>query len=48
MKYAVLSRINIQIDGSRTFPNESLEHDSGRTLACAEYGYPKGSPNTNS
>jgi hypothetical protein len=27
---------------------ESLAHDSGRTLLCAEYGYPKGSPNTNS
>jgi hypothetical protein len=33
---------------SRTFPIESLAHDSGRTLVCAEYGYPKGSPNTNS
>jgi hypothetical protein len=29
-------------------PIESLAHDSGRTLVCAEYGYPKGSPNTNS
>jgi hypothetical protein len=27
---------------------ESLAHDSGRTLVCAEYGYPKGSPDTNS
>jgi hypothetical protein len=34
--------------GSRTFPVESREHDSGRTLVRAEYGYPKGSPNTNS
>jgi hypothetical protein len=33
---------------SITFPIESLAHDSGRTLVCAEYGYPKGSPNTNS
>jgi hypothetical protein len=33
---------------SRTFPTESLAHDSGRTLVSAEYGYPKGSPNTNS
>jgi hypothetical protein len=33
---------------SRTFPIESLAHDSGRTLVCAKYGYPKGSPNTNS
>jgi hypothetical protein len=27
---------------------ESLAHDSGRTLVRAEYGYPKGSPDTNS
>jgi hypothetical protein len=27
---------------------ESLAHDSGRTLVCAEYDYLKGSPNTNS
>jgi hypothetical protein len=33
---------------SRTFPIEILAHDSGRTLVRAEYGYPKGSPNTNS
>jgi hypothetical protein len=33
---------------SRPFPIESLVHDSGRTFVCAEYGYPKGSPNTNS
>jgi hypothetical protein len=32
----------------RTFPIESLAHDSGRTLVCAEHGYPMGSPNTNS
>jgi hypothetical protein len=32
---------------TRTFPIESSEHDSGRTLVRAEYGYPKGSPNTN-
>jgi hypothetical protein len=31
-----------------TFPIESLAHDNGRTLVRAEYGYPKGSPNTNS
>jgi hypothetical protein len=24
------------------FPIESLAHDSGRTLVCAEYGYPNG------
>jgi hypothetical protein len=33
---------------SRTFPIESLVHDSGHTLVCAKYGYLKGSPNTNS
>jgi hypothetical protein len=27
---------------------ESFAHDSGRALARAEYGYPKGSPNTSS
>jgi hypothetical protein len=32
---------------SRTLPIESLAHDNGRTLVCGEYGYPKGSPNTN-
>jgi hypothetical protein len=32
----------------RTLPVESFVHDSGRTLVRAEYGYPKGSPNTNS
>jgi hypothetical protein len=32
----------------RTLRIESLAYDSGRTLVCAEYGYPKGSPNTNS
>jgi hypothetical protein len=31
-----------------SFPVEDLAHDSGRTLVRAEYGYPKGSPNTNS
>jgi hypothetical protein len=36
------------ITNSRTFLFESLAHDNGRTLVCAEYGYPKGSPNTNS
>jgi hypothetical protein len=32
----------------RPFPIDSLAHDSGRALVRAEYGYPKGSPNTNS
>jgi hypothetical protein len=31
-----------------TLPIESSAHDSGRTLVRAEYGYLKGSPNTNS
>jgi hypothetical protein len=31
----------------RTFPIESLAHESGRALVRAEYGYPKGSSNTN-
>jgi hypothetical protein len=26
---------------------QCLAHDSGRALVRAEYGYPKGSPNTN-
>jgi hypothetical protein len=33
---------------ARTFPIKSFAHDSERTLVCAKYGYPKGSPNTNS
>jgi hypothetical protein len=39
---------HFQHTNSRTFPIESLAHDSGRTLVLAEYGYPKESPNTNS
>jgi hypothetical protein len=39
---------HFQHRNSITFPIESLEHDSGRTLVCAEYGCPKGSPNINS
>jgi hypothetical protein len=39
---------HFQHRNSRTFPIESLAHDSGRTSVRAEYGYPKGSPNTNS
>jgi hypothetical protein len=39
---------HFQHRNSRTFPIESLAHDSGSTLVCVEYGYPKGSPNTNS
>jgi hypothetical protein len=31
-----------------TFAVEDLSHDSGRALVRVEYGYPKGSPNTNS
>jgi hypothetical protein len=29
-------------------PIESLAHDNGRALVCAEHGYPKGSPDTDS
>jgi hypothetical protein len=32
----------------RTLSIESFSHDSGWTLVHVEYGYPKGSPNTNS
>jgi hypothetical protein len=39
---------HFQQRNSRTFPIESLAHDSGRNLVRAEYGYPKGSPDTNS
>jgi hypothetical protein len=31
-----------------TFPVKDRAHDNGRTSVRAEYGYPKGSPNTNS
>jgi hypothetical protein len=30
---------HFQHKNSRTFPIESIAHDSGRTLVCAEYGY---------
>jgi hypothetical protein len=39
---------HFQHRNSRTFTIVSLVHDSGRIVVCAEYGYPKGSPNTNS
>jgi hypothetical protein len=39
---------HIQHRNSGMFPVEDLAHDSGRTLVRAEYGYQKGSPNTNS
>jgi hypothetical protein len=39
---------HFQHRNSRTLEIESLAHDSGSTLVCAECGYPKGSPNTNS
>jgi hypothetical protein len=39
---------HFQHRNSTTFPIESLAHDSGLTSVCAEYGYLKGSPNTNS
>jgi hypothetical protein len=31
----------------RMLPIERLAHDSGHNFIHAEYGYPKGSPNTN-
>jgi hypothetical protein len=34
---------HFQHKNSRMFPIESVVHDSGHTLACAKYGYPKGS-----
>jgi hypothetical protein len=45
---AVGNGFHFQHRNSRMFPIESLAHDSGHTLVCAEYGYPKKSPNTNS
>jgi hypothetical protein len=39
---------HFQHRNSRMFTIESLAHDSGLTLVCAEHGYPKESPNTNS
>jgi hypothetical protein len=39
---------HFQHRNSTTFPIESLAYDSGSTSVCAEFGYPKGSPNTNS
>jgi hypothetical protein len=39
---------HFQHRNSRTLPIEIFAHDSGRTLVCAEYGYPKESPHTNS
>jgi hypothetical protein len=30
------------------FQSQTFAHDSGRTMVRAEYGFPKGSPNTNS
>jgi hypothetical protein len=47
LRYAKKKKHN---DYSNPFPwqIESLAHDSGRILECAEYGYPKCTPNTNS
>jgi hypothetical protein len=39
---------HFQHKNPRMFLIESLAHDSGRTLESAEYGYPKGFPNTKS
>jgi hypothetical protein len=35
---------HFQHRNSRMFPVKNLEHDSGCTLVCANYCYPKGSP----
>jgi hypothetical protein len=40
--------LGFQHRNSRTLPIESFAHDSERTLVRAEYGYPKGSPYSNS
>jgi hypothetical protein len=52
-KYSYIYRtlgygFHFQHRNPRTFPIESLAHDSGRTSVRAECGYPKGSPNTDS
>jgi hypothetical protein len=44
--WGTASTSNIEI--LEPFRIENLAHDSGRTLVRAEYGYPKGSSNTNS
>jgi hypothetical protein len=31
-----------------SYPIQSFAHDNSLILVCAQYGYPKGSPNTNS
>jgi hypothetical protein len=41
--WGAASTSNIEI--LETFPIEKLVHDSGRTLVCAEYDYPKGFAN---
>jgi hypothetical protein len=44
----VLFYFYFQHRNSGTFPVESHDHVSGRNLVCAEYGYLKGAPDTNS
>jgi hypothetical protein len=41
-------RLHFQHKNRRPPPIDSFKHDSGRTSVRAEYGYLKGSPNTNS
>jgi hypothetical protein len=45
-RWGTVSTSNIEI--LECLEIESLAHGSGRTSVCAEYGYPKGSPDTNS
>jgi hypothetical protein len=44
--WGMASTSNIEI--LENCPIESLAHDSGHTLVCAEYAYQKGLPNINS
>jgi hypothetical protein len=41
-------RLPLQHRNPKTLAIESLAYDSGRALVRSGYGYPKGSPNTNS
>jgi hypothetical protein len=48
MEYNSGVRLPLPTKEPRTLQIESFAHGSGHTLICAEYGYPKGSQNTNS
>jgi hypothetical protein len=43
--WGTASTSNIEI--LKCFQLKAFAHDSGHTLVPAEYGYPKGTPNTN-